>query len=269
MMLLNKHNISPLVIVGFCISALFLLTVASAKAADLSIDCPSESQPCSTAGLTELFSVAADGYWYPGRTVTKTISLKNSSGQKREMAIRGTDVSLGSDLKNVMQLSIDKNGNEVWTGSVADFYAQEKIIMGEFESTDPPVDYNFTVSMLPTVGDMYQNKEAVFDLTLGFWGEPVSGVEETLGAKVGGSNTAACINPWWWILVYLAQLALFTVSYKLIKRYYFRILIFYTLLSGIAVFVLYRFFCDPLFFILSVVIGALGFVALVYVKSRG
>lgn len=149
----------------------FLLT-PQVKAADINVDCPDSSEACSKTGVADpLFSIAADGYWYPGRTLTKTINLKNSSLQTREMAIRGTETPGVGFLKNVMNISIVGGTTVIWSGSVDAFYSQDNIGMGIF-APDADLDYDFTVSMSSGADDDYQGKETAFDLTLGFWGEP-------------------------------------------------------------------------------------------------
>jgi len=158
------------ILFSFLILSFFL--VPQAKAADLDIDCPAPPPACSKSGLDTLFSNSLDGFWYPGRSITKTLSLKNSSPETREMAIKGTRTSTVNILENVMHISIVGGTTVIWSGPVADFYGQDKIEMGTFDSGSS-LDYNFTVSMDSTAGDDYQNKETVFDLTLGFWGEPI------------------------------------------------------------------------------------------------
>jgi len=143
-----------------------------ALAADLSIDCPALPTACSKSGLDPLFSNSLDGFWYPGKSITKTLNLKNSGPETREMAIKGTRTSGVGILENVMQISIVGGTTVIWSGSVADFYDQEKIGMGTF-APGADLNYNFTVFMSSGAGDEYQNQETVFDLTLGFWGEPV------------------------------------------------------------------------------------------------
>jgi hypothetical protein len=145
---------------------------AKAKAADLNIDCPAPPASCSKTGADPLFSSAQDGFWYPGRILTKTINLKNSSPETREMAIKGERTSPASILENVMHISIVGGTTVVWSGSVADFYSQGKIGMGIF-APGANLDYDFTVLMSSGADDKYQNKQTVFNLTLGFWGEPL------------------------------------------------------------------------------------------------
>ena len=85
------------------------------------------------------------------------------------MAIRGTRTSTINILENVMHISIVGGTTVIWAGSVTDFYGQDKIGMGTF-APGADLDYDFTVLMSSGAGDEYQNKETVFDLTLGFWG---------------------------------------------------------------------------------------------------
>lgn len=158
------------ILFSFLILSLFL--VPQAKAVDLNIDCPASPTACSKSGVADpLFTSAADGFWYPGKSITKTINLKNSGSETREMAIKGKRTSEVNILENVMHISIVGGTTIIWSGSVADFYSQEKIGMGIF-APGANLNYNFTVFMSSGAGDNYQNEETVFDLTLGFWGEP-------------------------------------------------------------------------------------------------
>lgn len=114
------------------------------------------------------------------------------------MAIRGTKTSGVGILENVMNISIVGGTTVIWSGSVDEFYGQDKIGMGIF-APDANLDYDFTVSMSSGANDDYQGEETVFDLTLGFWGElsstptptPTSapgGGGEVLGAGVSAST---------------------------------------------------------------------------------
>ncbi|MBU1499354.1 fibronectin type III domain-containing protein, partial [Patescibacteria group bacterium] len=148
-------------------------------------DCPAAPTACSKTGVDPFFSDSLDGYWYPGKSITKTLSLKNSAPETREMAIKGERTSPESILEEVMHISIVGGTTVIWSGSVTDFYALEKIGMGIFE-TGANLDYNFTVFMSSDADDNYQNKETVFDLTLGFWEEPISSPTPTPTAGGGG-----------------------------------------------------------------------------------
>ncbi|HUV71560.1 MAG TPA: fibronectin type III domain-containing protein [Clostridia bacterium] len=154
-------------IFSFFILSLFL--APQARAADLDVDC-SDSAECSKTGDL-LFDSTKDGVWYPGRTLTKTIYLKNSSSEIRAMAIKGESVP-GGNLEEVMHISILGGTKQIWGGSVTHFYSQEKVDLGIFEP-GADFEYDFTVSMSSEADDNYQEQDMSFNLTLGFWGEPI------------------------------------------------------------------------------------------------
>lgn len=173
---------------------LFVLSFpALALAADLNINCPALPTVCSKSGLDPLFSNSLDGFWYPGKSITKTLSLKNSSPGTREMAIKGTRTSGFSILENVMHISIVGGTTVIWSGSVADFYGQNKIGMGIF-APGANLNYDFTVFMSSGASDEYQNKQSVFDLTLGFWGDPISTPTPTSAPGDDGATPSAEIS---------------------------------------------------------------------------
>lgn len=148
-----------------------LLFTSQTFAADLNIDCrPSE---CTKSGLDPVFSTENDGVWHPGRIVTRTINLKNSANNARQMAIRGTRAGEVGTLEQVMNVSITpvSGGSVIWAGSLAQFYVQDRIWMGTFEP-DTDRDYNFTVGMNYGADNDYQNLQTTMDLTLGFWSGP-------------------------------------------------------------------------------------------------
>jgi len=171
MMKFFKLNSCFLLVALFSIF-LFPLLGNEVWAVDLDIDC-SGTGTCSKTGVADpLFSTVNDGYWYPGKTLTKVVNLKNSSLETREMTIKGTRTSTVNILENVMHISIVGGTTVIWGGSVADFYNKDRVDMGIFNS-GASLDYDFTVSMAIDANDDYQNQETVFDLTLGFWGKPV------------------------------------------------------------------------------------------------
>jgi len=150
----------------------FMLYAPAVFAGDLNVNCPAPPATCLKSGTDPLFTSSIDGYWYPGRSLTKTINLKNSSPETREMAIKGEKTSSESILEEVMNISIIRGVTVVWSGTAVDFYNQERIGMGVF-NPEANFNYDFTVSMSIEADDDYQNKETIFDLILGFWGEPI------------------------------------------------------------------------------------------------
>jgi len=178
----------------FSFLILSFILAPQTKAADLNIDCPTLPAGCSKTGLDpHFFSIATDGYWYPGKSITKTLNLKNSSPGTQEMAIRGTRTSTANILENAMHIGIVGGTTVIWSGSVADFYGLDKIGMGIF-APGADLDYDFTVSMSFAADDTYQSKETVFDLTLGFWGEPILTPTPTPTSAPGGGGGGAVLG---------------------------------------------------------------------------
>ncbi len=156
-------------------------------AADLNVDCSSSS--CSKTGVDPLFSTSADGFWYPDLTVTKTLNLENTGSTTQDFALQAVRTSSANSLEDVLQVSIFPTGGGpvIWSGSMAQFYAQNEIILGSF-APGANLDYTVSVSMNNSAGNEYQNVQTVFDLTAGFWTVPSSGGGGTvLGSGVSSS----------------------------------------------------------------------------------
>lgn len=179
-----------LIILVFTILIIFGLK-SSVLAADLNVECPEPATVCTKTGVDPLFETSIDGFWYPGRSLTKTVYLKNNSSQKREMAVKGSRTSTINILENKMQLSIVGSGTIIWSGSLNDFYVKDKIILGTFNGGSSAI-YNFTVSMDQNLQDDYKDKKTVFDMTLGFWGDILDSGGD--GGNGGGTVSASVCN---------------------------------------------------------------------------
>lgn len=157
------------------IRALFILIlplifVMNVYAADLNVDCPGNSS-CNVTGVSPLFTVALDGLWYPGKSVIKTINVKNSSPDAHTMAVRGIRTSnLESEFQDMMLYSIVRvsDGLLISTGTLTDLFNQEKIELGNFNS-GANQDFSLMILMNPAASNGTQNKQIVADLSLGFW----------------------------------------------------------------------------------------------------
>ncbi len=169
--------------------SLFFINLSFTFAADFNLDCTGSG--CNKTGIEPLFNNTTDGVWYPGRTLTKSINLKNSSADSKEMDIKPTRTSTSNILEDVMQISIVTNpgGLVIWAGSLSDFYNQTKINMGTF-SSGVNQDYNFSATMNSSADNSYQNLESVFDLTLGFWEESPTPTPTDAGGGGGGGGTS-------------------------------------------------------------------------------
>jgi hypothetical protein len=152
-------------LVAIFISSLFL-SVQAIKAADFNVDC-TEAR-CVKDGLEPIFSEAADGWWYPGKTVARTINLKNSANGLKMLALNGIRSGEISLLEEVLQLRIIGERGVIWTGRVSDFYVLEKVEMGSLAAGEDQ-DYRLMVSMSKEAGNNYRNKKTTFEMNLGFW----------------------------------------------------------------------------------------------------
>jgi hypothetical protein len=178
------------ILFAIAISVFVLFTGAtSANATDFSVDCGDSG--CTKSGTEPLFSKGIDGYWFPGRTLTKTINFKNSSSATKEMSIKPDRTSSVTILENAMLVSIVTNpgGTVVWAGDLAAFYSQTAISMGIF-SSGANQDYKINASMNSAADNSYQSLESVFDLTLGFW-ETAPALTPTPTPSGGGGGTVA------------------------------------------------------------------------------
>jgi hypothetical protein len=149
-------------------------------AADLEVSCSSIST-CVITGANPLFSLVSDGYWYPGRTIAKTINIKNTGGNDMQIVLRGVETSASNNLKQVVDINITTSDNTViWSGKLSEFYSHGSIALGLFNS-GAGKNYRFTASMDVNATNDYQDLESVFDLILGFLGE-----QENYSSSISG-----------------------------------------------------------------------------------
>lgn len=147
----------------------FLFFISSpAIAADLNVDCDG-SGSCAATGLTPLFS-SADGLWYPGRILARTFELKNSDTASHQMGFMATRNGAASILEDALTVSV-VGPSFLWAGHLIDFYNAGEINVGTFDSGTTAA-YTFTASFDTSAGNDYQDKSAIFDLTLGFIAAP-------------------------------------------------------------------------------------------------
>lgn len=179
------------------IIALFITTfvfTTQVSAVDFSVDCDGSGPTCSKSGLEPLFPNSE--IWYPGKVLTKSFSLKNSSSETRSMAFKSIKTSEGS-LQEVILISLSEAGGPVlWSGTLADLYLLDQIELGNF-SSGTQKSFNIQASMSPSAGNEYQNKSTIFDLKFGLFGSPIStsgGGSGGSGGSGGGSAVAPSCN---------------------------------------------------------------------------
>lgn len=158
------------------LSVLFLLitlsfsTKVQAAGDTLNFECfNSPNDHCDLTGTNPLFSEGNDGVWYPGRTATKTISLKNSTSDSSQMNLRGNRAGSSNILEDVLSISLTPAGGGpvLWSGTLDQFYNAGYIGLGSF-SSGASLDYYLTASFDPNANNDYQGISSNFNLDLNF-----------------------------------------------------------------------------------------------------
>jgi len=161
-------------------------------AVDLEVTC--DKSGCSLNTTDPLFDVTN---FYPGAEISKTVRAINSYGQDASFAIETVDFSDSYNLGGVLNIIIKEVGavSSLYDDTLANLSSLGYKILSVVSSTTGYKDYDFTVSMLESAGDKYQDKTLSFDLNLGFGGEPLPAPTPPppppLGGAVGGVTTVA------------------------------------------------------------------------------
>lgn len=147
-----------------------------------------------------LFSQAADGHWFPGRSETRWVAVKNNASEDKTVIVETLNEisTFPEDLADVLRLTISIGGTDVYGGSLgikylSDFYKETELSLSTL-SSGQSVTYNFTVSLDELVGNPWQGKDTGFDLKIGFYGEaptPTPTPTPTLVLGLGPLGAAA------------------------------------------------------------------------------
>ncbi len=179
------------------IISLFLFTFAFSGTAfagfgGLSVDC---SSGCTISGTNPLFSQGNDGYWYPGRILTKQIYFKNSSSISKNATMQPSKTSSTGELEKKMSVVLSKTaGPVIWSGSLENFFGST-IILDNLDAGASSL-FDLSATMDPLAGNEYQDKETVFALKLGFWTEESEGSvqESSTGGGTGTGGSTPCTD---------------------------------------------------------------------------
>lgn len=126
-----------------------------------------------------LFSQAVDGHWYPSRSETRWVQVKNNSAEAKMVimeAFNEMTVDTNWDLAAVLELVISAKGDDLYGGSLgkkylADFYNETELPLSVLASTESTT-YEFMVSLVESTGNDWQGRDTGFDLKIGFSSEP-------------------------------------------------------------------------------------------------
>lgn len=153
-----------LVALTLCLGLLF--SSRQVFAADHNFTCTSSG--CTPSTVTGFFP--SSEVWYPGKTLVKTISVTNQSGEPLDVAVNAQNYTGSPGLDEVVQLTISRSGTTVWDGSLYSFYRSSPVELQDTLAHGASQTFTFTAFMYEDAGNQYQNKSTTFDMALNFTG---------------------------------------------------------------------------------------------------
>lgn len=133
--------------------------------------------------------------WYPGLSVTKTFVVKNLSSSEQTIYLEPFNSSQTGDVDKIFLVNFgagEKTLRDFWNDRLVNL---SDLAAGETGS------YNMTIRMATSSGNIYQKKQAKFDLIIGFVGTnfqaTISGI---LGEQEKISTPATTTRSYWWLL---------------------------------------------------------------------
>lgn len=167
-----------------------LFLTQTALAADDNISCTESG--CTPSTITHFFS--SSEVWYPGKTITKTIQITNTSGSGQKIGADTYNESTTGGLDQEINLVITRLDSSVaWSGLLSAFYANgETELLSNLGSGSSEI-FAFTATMDTTAGNEFQNTSTQFDLTLGFI-SPLTGKTSSLSTSCTNSSFDAIME---------------------------------------------------------------------------
>ncbi|MEK7127379.1 MAG: fibronectin type III domain-containing protein [Patescibacteria group bacterium] len=158
-----------IILLLFLTANCYLLT-APVYAADLDVDCRG-SGVCDPVNPGSIF--LSSEVWYPGKTVSRTIKLLNSSGGSQKIITQAQNSTASGNLSRVFTFSIIRNSDStvIWSGGLNSFYNKGEIELATLGNGVNDT-FTYTAAMDAVAGNDYQGKQSSFDLLIGFAGIP-------------------------------------------------------------------------------------------------
>lgn len=135
--------------------------------------------------------------WYPGLSVTKSVTVKNNGDKTEKIAVEAFNESETGGLASVIEFKVSEGGVEVYNSAktLRNFFDEGVIQLSELGAGETTT-YDLTATLKATAGNEYQGKKAKFDFRIGSWEEVVGGEgvvspEVTIGPVTAPVCTAA------------------------------------------------------------------------------
>lgn len=110
--------------------------------------------------------------WYPGFSLSKSITVKNNAAQNYTTGLEALNKSETNNLSSVLNFKVTENSIVRYgpDKTLKNFWDDEEINLSSI-APHQQITYDITVEMNPVAGNEYQGKQAKFDLKVGFLGE--------------------------------------------------------------------------------------------------
>ena len=106
----------------------------------------------------------------PGDTVSRQVIVTNDGSVPRDIAVRGDLLSESPFFSTILDFKISENGTDLYTGTLADFFAATATPSSVPLNTINPSQsktYKFSVHFQESAGNEFQNAHVIFNLILG------------------------------------------------------------------------------------------------------
>ena len=106
----------------------------------------------------------------PGDTESRQVIVTNDGSVPRDIAVRGDLLSESPFFSTILDFKISENGTDLYTGTLADFFAATATPSSVPLNTINPSDsktYTFEVHFQESAGNEFQNAFVIFNLLIG------------------------------------------------------------------------------------------------------
>ena len=148
-----------------------------AFAYDLTVDC--DDIHCALSSHDPLFSGSEQ--WSPEKSVEKSILIKNTGTEAREVFLKTIPDDTDGTLDPYMAIMLTSNGNTIWEGTLEDLLLQEIIVIAIIP-TGTEYEISFFAAMDTATPNTMQGQSSAFDFGFGY--------EDSSGNQQNNSDTA-------------------------------------------------------------------------------
>jgi hypothetical protein len=129
------------------------------------------AMPAAAANLTVEFDpdpLFSESNALPGDTSQPIATVTNHTDQTQAIYIGATNVIDDDGLSSYIDLTIESDNSQVWSGTFADLFAVDEIYLSDL-GPGQTVQYDFTARFRSEAGNETQTAMLGFDIWLGLW----------------------------------------------------------------------------------------------------